>query len=470
VICRGAVCALALLLPCASDAFADGWELSGLGAHAVGRAGAGVVSSGGGAALYYNPAGLARHDRLRLELGLGVAQHSVLFERHGKDPAAPLPTVHDLGGAELFPSLALASPVGRRVVVGLAYLTPTAVSHAFPAPPASGDAPSFEAAQRAYPERYAGTRSRLTRRGVGVGVAIRALPWLAVGGAFLGLDVVLEQDRTLWAGLSRDGLEPTPEDPRYDLAFSAQGRDHFVPSASVGIVIAPLSAPIELGASVSVTGEAQLEGGASLDDSLGTNAAGRPEVSSEIATDASTAASLPSSVTARGGVRYLWQRAAVELDVEWRRASHQPSGWRLEGVTVTPDGGAAVSVPEVPLAILALRDTLSLRAALDVDVVPGFFLLTAGYAYTQRSITRPSLSTTLPDLAGHTMALGAEARLEGAVIALGVSRTELVEESVRDDESRIRVVNPLGTGDLAIGGGRYDGSATQVELSVELEF
>lgn len=466
---RCAILALSLLLGVRSEAHGDGLDLAGVGAHAVGRAGIGVLSSDDGAALYYNPAGLARQSRLRLGLGLSFAARSALYERSDLDPVESPPTVHDLGDAELVPSLSLEIPLGRRLMVGLAYLTPTAILHAFPAPPTSRYALPEEDHAGAYPERYAGTRSRLFRRGIGVGLAVRALPWLAMGGALLGLEVSFEQDRTLWAGVARDGAEPIPEDPRYDLAFSARGRDHFVPALSLGFVVAPLWAPVELGASVFWAHEANLAGAARLADSRGQIGEKNPEVAAHIGPGASAAATWPSSLAARAGVRSVWPRAAVEINTELRHGADSPSGWRLSDVSVTPDGGVPSSVGEVPLAITLRRDTYALRAALDVDVVPGFLLLTAGYAYSQRVVSRGSLSTTLPDLTGHTLAIGAEARLEGMTLALGISHTEFVAETVAQDDSQLRLVNPLQSGDAAVGGGRYDGSATLVGLSVEVE-
>lgn len=438
-------------------------DVAGVGARALAHAGAATVSADGHAALYYNPAGMARQGGVRAQVGLALVEYDASYLTSidfGLD-AAP-PKVEDRAGAERAPWLGAQAGLGDRVVVGAAYYEPTVRSLAF-AEPADYDIllpdERFE-----HPHRYMATRWVLRRRTAGLGVAVRALPWLAVGAAALASDVRLDERRFLWAGAASDPVF----DPAWDMAFAARGIDRFVPSGSVGLLAAPEDLPLELGASATFSAAAHLEGPARLLSSRGVDSAtDLPLAAAVTSPDARAAVELTLPLVARAGVRWLGSRVVAELGGEFVHVRARDPAWKVSGVIIERRTGEVAALERVPLATW-LRPGWAARAAVDVDLVPGFLSVSAGYALARAVVSRRSLSTALPDLDQHTVALGLEARTFGAILTLGVAHGEGVARIVEQSETRIRLEAPFDA-PVPVGGGTFDGSTTVVGVGIELD-
>jgi hypothetical protein len=457
---------LAALLLAPGAASAQTLDLAGAGMPStIGRAGAGVVAADDGAALWLNPAGLARRSAWRAQLGLTWVARSATFmtaERFSFDPAE----ARQLAGPEVVPTLALEGHLGERVVVGLAWLEPTDLAFDWAAPDPddlvlSGEGEQHDRAR--YPARYAAGRLALRKRGVAAGAAVRALPWLALGGSAWLLRVDAEQSRSLWGAQGPITSLPTLSSA-YDLRFAASGHD-YTPGGALGALVAPLDAPVELALSVSFGADAALAGTPTLSDSRGKSTDGSRLASASVAADASVTLALPTPLVARAGVRFFSERLSLEAGAAVASGGAATPVWRVEGVGMAL-GSASAPVDAVPVGV-ALRDGLSLGAAFDADVVPGFLTLSAGWSYARGAVARASLSPALPLLDTHTFALGATVRVEGYSVVLGVSYAPGAAVDV--EPGAATVLAPLADGAPPAARGRLDASTTMIGLAVEAE-
>jgi long-subunit fatty acid transport protein len=435
------------------------------GGAGIGRAGAALVGGDDGTAVWQNPAGLARRGGTRLQLGLAAHDVHASFTT-AENFGPPAAVAHEQGAPVRVPWLGVQHGLGERVVVGLSWIEPTALSIAWPAPPADVD--EMEDDRARYPGRYAGTATRIARRGVSVGASLRALPWLAVGVSVYALRVELTQTRTVFGGLGADSLPNLS--PSLDLTLSLDGRDDFQPGGTVGILVAPVEVPLELAASLSYTSEAELDGTPQLTDSRGrTPAAGNPpNVAAVVAPSARARLTLPGGLRARAGVRFLAPRFTVEADGELATGGDAEPVWQVEGVSLAFNAGPQATLDQAPLGV-KLRSSSALRLAVDVDVVPGFLTLTAGWAYARSPLRRTSISPALPLPNSHTLAGGASLTSGGVTVSLGLAHTMGAASFVAPGDAR--VLAPLaGDADLAAAAGQHDASTTLVGAGIEVEW
>ena len=425
-----------------------------------------TVSTSDGAALVYNPAGLARQTRTRMQLSLDLAERSASFVSDGGFAATPSAAV-DRADVLTLPAGALEIGLSGRVTLGVAALPLGRTALRFATPSGTpGDAD-----RAPFASRYAGTRLDVSVRALGVGVGVRALPWLAVGAAVLAEQVSLAAERTLYVGAPAAGTSLAALDPALDMPFSADGDAFAVPAASLGVLCAPLDAPLELGASVLWSADAHLEGGVHLADSRGLMGAPRyqsPRVSAEVGDGATARLTWPLPLTVRAGARYIGARFVVEIDAELAHHAAAAPVFALTGVAARPFGGAARTIAAVPLGP-RLEDRFAVRGAVDVVVVPGVLTLSAGYAFAASPVTRATSTPDLPAGAAHIIALGVEGRVAGAVVTLGVARTFLGDVVLAADASAVPVAGALGGLDIPAAGGRTGGAATQVSLTADID-
>jgi hypothetical protein len=453
---------LACLAPVAARAQALDLPGGAGGVGPVGRAGVGVVAADDGSALWLNPAGLARRGGWRAQLGLtwhGRGGRFDTAEEFGAAPAQP----RLQGASTRVPTLALEGGLGERIVIGVAWLEPTDARFAWPTPdPLRFDRMNDDKAR--YPGRYGGTALRLERRGAGAGVSVRALPWLAVGVSAWALRVDLAEARTVWGGQGVAGAVPNLG-PAYDMPLALDAHDDLVPGAALGVIVAPLDAPIELGLSLSWSDDAALAGAPSLGPSRDVVGSSSDRlVRAEVAGDATARVTLPGALVVRAGVRFMAERFTVELDGELGFADDAAPAWRIEGVRVVAYDGPSAELDAAPLGA-RLTPPLALRAATDVDVVPGFLVLSLGWAWTRAAVSSAALSPALPSLDAHVVALGAQAQSGGATLTLGLAHAFGL---AADAEGGSTVLAPLAAGDAPAAAGRYDTSATTVALGVEI--
>ncbi len=442
-------------------------DLPGAGAPStVGRAGSGVVAADDGASLWLNPAGLARRSAWRVQLGLTWVTRSGSFrsaESFNPSPAE----ARQLAGPSVVPALAVQGGLGERVVVGVSWLQPTDLSFAWPTPDPAlvVESEAQDQADRPrYPARYAAGALSLRSRGAAAATAVRALPWLALGASAWLLHVEASQARSIWGGQGPITSVPNLA-TAFDLQLETSARG-FVPGGAVGVLIAPLDAPLELAVAISWTAGAELTGTPTLSDSRGRPPGGERYVTATVAPGARATISLPGPVVARAGVRFFGERLSLETSAAVARGGAATPTWRIDGVTLAFDGAGSGPLTAVPLGA-TLRDGWSLGAALDADAVPGFLTLTAGWSYARGVVTRGSQSPALPVLDAHTVALGATVRQGDYSVVLGVSYAP--GSAVRIDPGSSAVIAPLAQGDAPAARGGLDASTTLVGVAIETE-
>src|SRR5262249_25133920 len=149
------------------------------------------------------------------------------------------------------------------------------------------------------------------------------------------------------------------------------------PMAVAGLVAAPPDWPLELGASIAWRGSAHLDGSSPAATSRGTTAQMTPLAA---LTGAAAPLDPDAETVVRAGARPLASRLPVELDGELVLRGSSTPVWRSGASLATSDGRSA-PLHGVPLGP-TFGDSFALRAAVDVQLAPGFLSLSAGYAYS----------------------------------------------------------------------------------------
>ena len=169
-------------------------------------------------------------------------------------------------------------------------------------------------------------------------------------------------------------------------------------------------------------------------------------------------------------MRYLGDRVLIEAGAELTAyvGGDAAPVWRLRGVAVEQDmdGGPRAVLDQIP-ALVHRRAHATVRAAVDVELVPGFVWLTGGYAYRRAASPRRRLAPGFGDLGGHTAATGLDAVWDDVTLTVGYARTIAPSARVRPSETRVAVVSPFG-GTAPAGAGRYRSGADSFGLSIEL--
>jgi hypothetical protein len=448
--------AVLLLVGLALPAAADGPESQS--ARAIGRAGAALVGDDGGTALLASPGGLVRRDVWRVQLGVRV--HDRDLDYRAPAPEGNLPAIEDHGQPTVVPELAFQGPVGR-AVVGAAYLEPGAMTRALPAPLETTSFPEIEAD---FPHRYAGTALAYRERTLVAGAAIRASDWLGLGASVGVTHLRLTERRHVWAGLAgRDDLG----DSRLDLAVTAEGTGLGL-TAAAGALLAPPSLPLELAASVRIAGRTHVRGPAAASQ-VGA-VIDRPDYPVVTLSSPGAEATLPSMLVARAGVRWLGERVLVEIGGDLTAPLHTAGSWRITGVQVMDETGDMAEIPSLPV-LLDRQTHGAVRAAADVEVVPGFLWLSAGYAYRTRATPLRRTTPAFADLGGHTMAAGVEVYGSGMVLSVGYAHTEPTSRTVTSGDLRAIHVfdNPPEAID-AVGLGTYRSAQDAFGAALEISW
>src|SRR5690348_2773726 len=87
----------------------------------IGRAGTGTVADDGAGALLADPAGLARRDTTRVQVGVSVVDDNVDW----RATAGDAPRAHDQAGSTLVPAVAIEGSIGEWIV-GAGFVTSAA--------------------------------------------------------------------------------------------------------------------------------------------------------------------------------------------------------------------------------------------------------------------------------------------------------------------------------------------------------
>lgn len=446
---------LAFVLLTSAVAWAEAPVVGGRTTRSIGRAGVGTVSDDGGGALLVNPAAIARRDAARMQIGVLFIDDEMYWLKSLSSPAA-----RDQSSSRLLPMLAVEGAIGDWILG--ASIGTTAHSERLLRRP--GRIPSTEYGN-AFEYRYDGLGGSLRRDTIALGAAHRIGDTVAVGVGIAGSRVAVSELRRIWVGndaLVMKDASQVPGNPAHDAELGMSGSG-FTPTVTAGVLVAPEDSSIELAASASWSAPARATG----DVSGSMIQQGRIEFGS---TNARIEVEQP--VAVHTGARWLAERWIVEVGGDlWivpKRAASPV--WRFDDVhivdTTTVGSPRDVALAELP-SRLSTRTHGALRAAFDLELMPGFLWATTGYAYTTAGTADARLSPTFGDLGGHTLAIGVEASVAGVTITFGVARTWSVKEP--QPVSRWRLDNPFGTGDAEVPDGTYDGSVDMIGLSIDAE-
>ena len=412
----------------------------------VGRAGTGTVAGDGGDALLVEPAGLARRDTWRVQLGTAWLDDSVDFRPAGGDA----PRARDQAGSTLLPLVGVEGSIGDWIV-GATFTTAAASDRALDDP---GRLPPDQYGDL-FDYRYAGLTGSLRRDTAAIGIARRIGDDVAFGVAVAGSRVELAESRAVW--VDHRAFESIADHPEHDVSVALDASDDLVPSVIAGVLIAPPDTRIEIAASLSWTRAARLAGSASA------GSAGDVQVA---ASAPAASITLREPLTARAGARWLGSRWSAEIDGDLWLMPSASAVWDVTGLEVLDATGVGTALARVPSRV-AWRTHGAVRGAIDAELVEGFLWATAGYAYTGAATDDAHLSPTFGDLGGHTLALGLEASAGGFTVTLGWSRTWSIARTTTT--TAWQHDNPFPGADGPVATGSYDGSRDLIGISVDAE-
>ena len=446
-------CASFLIVASSSYAIAGGLVIAGGSPRSIGRAGVGVVGDDGVGALLVNPAGMARREAERAQIGLAFTDDEIAWLGSSDAPVARNQSASDF--APYAAAIGSFDVAGATWVVGLGAMT-SAVSDRALRPPS--DLPPGEFGKE-LEFRYAGIAGAFQRDTVTLGIARRIGESVAVGAAFGASRVTISERRRVWAGFNgRDVIG----DPLLDVEVSLAGTDWFAPSVVGGVLVAPSEAPLELAASVTWLQTIEMDG------EVGARTADTPMAPAVVANEPGAHVRVRQPVTVRAGGRYVGEKFVAEVggDVWIAAASASETTWRTEGIRVIDRSGVVTNLTRVP-SRMSMRTHGAIRAAVDVELIGGFLWLTGGYAYQVAGVAETRQSPSFGDLGGHTAALGLEGSAGGFTFTLGWSRTW---SPGRRTDTVLALDNPFGTGDSTVPRGTYGGSSDQVGILVDAEW
>ena len=426
-------------------------DVDALSPRAVGHAGASLVSDDGPAAWFACPAATARRGGRRVQLAGMIADDDVWLAGDGAHPR-----IGDRGPAEQLPLAGVVLEAGP-IIVGAALATTESIDRRLPAPESGLPAATVSAD---FPHRYAGLELHHRRRTLAIGAAVRATDWLAVGLSATAARVESREARRIWAGFGgRDALG----DPQRDITVTVDGRDGFVPGAAAGALIAPADVPLELAIGASWSADVTARG------EVTASPVRSPPSVERLAPGATRTTSSP--LILHAGIRWVGARYTLEGGATAWAYREAPGGavpdgaWQLDGLRIIDDSGATAMMPHLA-SRAGRRSHGALRASADVEVLPGFLWLAAGYGW--RGAGQSQLTSTVGgiDGGGHTVAFGAELTAGAAVITVGWSRH--LARAVAIDAPALPYDNPFAGGALPANRGEHGQSRDHVGLGLEL--
>jgi hypothetical protein len=443
---RRAALGLMLLAAASTPARADG-DLDLLSPRAIGHAGASLVSDDGPAALFACPASLARRADRRVQLAGGFVDDDVWLA------GADHPRVGDRGPAETVPLLGAVDTFGP-LVVGLAFATTASIDRRLPVPE---DALPAATVIADYPHRYAGFELRHRRHTLAAGAAVRPTEWLALGATLTASRIEALEARRVWAGF--EGRDPLG-DPARDVTITADAVAPVVPGGALGALVAPVDVPLELALGVAWTTAAEGDGDVSA---IAVRTPPTVEAGAATATFRT-----PSILALHAGVRWVGARYTVEAGASaWQIGDGASDAWTLSGVRIVDDSGATADLTRFATRA-GRRSHGALRASGDLEVLPGFLWLSAGYAWHGAGQSRRGTTLSGVDPGGHTLALGAEITAGNAVITVGWSRQ--LARTVTVGEPALPFDSPFAGGTAAANLGEHGQARDHVGLGLEVAF
>lgn len=365
------------------------------------------------------------------------------------------PRLHSQAAPQSLPTLAYHHGFGPWVLGVQSSQSEMRVSYPEPA----FDQPAADVI-RLFPHRYGGTSLSLFQRNIAAGAALRANNWLGLGASLLLSEVEYTESRRIWAGFAgRD----EPLHPRRDLSLGVDMESALTPGGAVGALIAPPALPIEFALALSARARVSLRGSATVEKT-------QSEEYPAPAGPALASLDLPATGEIRAGARYLGRRffaevAATHVLVE---ESSFPS-IDIDGLTIADESSAEASPDALPALLSGRRHTI-LRAAVEVEALPGLLWFTTGYAFSTPPSGRSRRTPVYGPLGGHTFALGAEATYDRFILTVGYARKLSRRRINPSARTRVQVYAPFDPAVDETISGEVEESSDRVGLAVEVAF
>ncbi len=433
------------------SAQAGGYYYSDSGIVATGRGGAWIAGAHGQFAQFHNPAGLIHTKAPTINVGWSGVQQNVRFERLSSAESSTATATFDgadarfdvvENGARPFdvPQLGFVTPIGDKVALAVGFISPFAPSSLYP---------------EEGPQRYTVKDTGIYQFGVGPSVAVRPVPWLALGGGIQWSYLSLEQ--------TLDITYTGADDASGDIAVAAKVVDPFTLTGNLGALIDPHEA-VTIGLSWTPASSYEARGSGTLDFEGNSLAFLLDEV---VYTDDDVALAIDLPHVIRAGVAV---RPVPSLEIEgavvWQ-------GWSsLADIEITEiDVEVQSSSPLVPeeqrkvddriVLPAGLKDTVSLRLGAEWRATEGLALRTGGFR-EGGALTDEEISVALVDPVKWQVGVGASAftseerfRLDLAAATLFFPTLELRDSTVKQiDAGVFEDVEPaiVGNGNLSASG------------------
>lgn len=428
---------LALAPSLSLPAYASGYYSGTKGARAAGRAGAFSVKADDLSAVSLNPAGLARIEGTLLHVGNRFSRNALSFTRaptldHG-NLAMGVPPLVEFAPSEngapwqlIDPLLGVASSLGLDGWgFALSVIAPPGIAR---------EEFSVDGGQR-----YLMVEREAILLDFAASAAYSVSDDFAVGASLVWrsaprIEYALVIDAVPFPG------EANPVSSELDLLARTRGSDAFVPGTVLGAWYRPTRS-LELGASATFwLSDIETESRLSID-------ALSPEIDDEVVLrrDAEFAdnvsLSLPLAHSVRLGVRYIHRGGSrelfdVELDVAYETWS------RVDQFTLDSRGLEAsllsqrIDIEQIQIA-KQWRDTWSLQAGGDVNVVDGVLTARAGLLYESAVADRRYAHVDFPSGTLWGGALGASLFVSGVELALAYDFRRQNRVQVSEEEARV---------------------------------
>jgi len=484
-----------LLVPLSAQA--AGYYTGDLGARGMARGGAFVAAPDSILALHYNPAGLSLLKGLHVEVSLTLLDADFSLAR-----TCPC-THHDrLGGLEdpaaldaLLEARFAANPVSNQTpfrgipFLGVAYgFDAYDLTVGFAAYGPHGAAYDYGthdyAAALNQSQRYSIISSQSVEANYQLGVGLSPLPGLRIGGAVTIYQTKSSQYLHIYANTVltpfAENISTNPRLARLGLAFDIPVQIDFERAVafdwSLGASYEIVSGLV---AGASVRGKRSVRAD-------GTLAAEVPEVLSQsgisvVDGGGPVEVEFDLPALARFGLSYrMPETFGVEVAVVYEGWSvHDQIKIRADDVRLDVNGATSA------LGTLTLErrwnDTVSIRAAVDLEILDPELGVTAGYFFEPSAIPTQRLHASTFDLDKHGVAIGLRTERWGVRVDLVAQHVFMMSTTVSDSLVEMpAVLDPKTAADPAavgadqfltrIGNGRYSGGVTMLTAAISASF
>lgn len=437
------LCLVGTAAPLAS-ARAAGAYLADIEAVGMGQGGAFVAAPSTLSAFWYNPASLAAHAGLRVQLETGLHFVPVTFQR---DP-------NPVTGEE-YSLVRNQNLLKQAIFAGVTYdfgIPNLAIGVALYSPVSGG----YRYNQNG-PQRYSAIEANSTAFNVHLGVAYRIFKWLSLGVTFGNTYFQTVQRVAVSGAIGGDA-----EDPAFSIPFTVDVRDPFTITSNFGIRLDPIE-QLSIGLSVTPPYDVVASGTATV--SL------PPALSGVIVDGDQVNLSVRFPLIFRAGLRY---RPLSILETE---LAFVYEGWSRNATIDLAPQDVRVSfpplLPSTPLPTFQLeprnRDAYSVRLGFELKPLPLITARAGGWIET--SATRPTrFDLTGPDALKGGVSVGASINIWKINIDIAYAHIFAQTTVITASDTRAIAVLPTGPQSEPVGNGRYSYTADLIHLGLRGTF